>query len=115
MANGDLPIGRESRITISLAVALISVLLGSVVWIKDELTNTTTQLLLMDSRLQSIERSVDTKYATLETYIAKELSSIRNEIDSSKLDRFYRYEFENWIELLKVKNETLSIPDIQKH
>ena len=103
---------KDSKITIGLAVLLLGTFSSGTFWLKDELSTTNTQLLLMDARLQGIERGVDTKYAYLEGYVDREIDSVKKELQDVGKDRIYRHEIKSWIQVLEASNDTIHVPSL---
>ena len=118
-------ISKDSKISIGLVTALMLASLTGSLWVKDkmqatstalltEVTKTNTQLLLMNSRLEAIEKSVDTKYEYLEGYIDSRFKAVNKAIDDTLQDRIYKYEFLSWLELLEARNEgIIEVPKLQ--
>ena len=125
MATKESIISKDSKISIGLVTALMLASLTGSLWVKDkmqatstalltEVTKTNTQLLLMNSRLEAIEKSVDTKYEYLEGYIDSRFKAVNKAIDDTLQDRIYKYEFLSWLELLEARNEgIIEVPKLQ--
>jgi flagellar capping protein FliD len=125
MATKESIISKDSKISIGLVTALMLASLTGSLWVKDkmqatstalltEVTKTNTQLLLMNSRLEAIEKSVDTKYEYLEGYIESRFKAVNKAIDDTLQDRIYKYEFLSWLELLEARNEgIIEVPKLQ--
>ena len=125
MPSKESVISKDSKISIGLVTALMLASLTGSLWVKDkmqatstalltEVTKTNTQLLLMNSRLEAIEKSVDTKYEYLEGYIESRFKAVNKAIDDTLQDRIYKYEFLSWLELLEARNEgIIEVPKLQ--
>jgi|SaaInlV_100m_DNA_2_1039680.scaffolds.fasta_scaffold61024_2 hypothetical protein len=125
MPSKESVISKDSKISIGLVTALMLASLTGSLWVKDkmqatstalltEVTKTNTQLLLMNSRLEAIEKSVDTKYEYLEGYIDSRFKAVNKAIDDTLQDRIYKYEFLSWLELLEARNEgIIEVPKLQ--
>ena len=111
MANGT--VSKDTKITAGFALTLLISFIGGTFWLKDELSSINTNGLLMDVRLQSIERSVDTKYAYLEGYVDKELGTLKQEFNKISHDRIYRHEFLSWLKLLEAENPSIVVPEVE--
>jgi len=125
MSSKESVISKDSKISIGLVTALVLASFTGSFWVKDkmqatstalltEVTKTNTQLLLMNSRLEAIEKSVDTKYEYLEGYIDSRFKAVDKAIDSTLQDRIYKHEFLSWLELLEARNEgIIEVPKLQ--
>ena len=108
-------ISKDSKISIGLVVGLVGALFLGAFWIKDELAATNTQLLLMNTKLEAIENSVESKYKYLEGYIDSKLTQVNEEMIENSVDRIYRHEFLNWVELLEAKNkDKIEVPKFRE-
>ncbi len=92
-------LSKDTKVNVGFVLSLIMVLAGAAFYVKDSITENTTQLLLISQRLENIEETVDTKYDTLESAI--------QDIDN---DRLYRREFTSWRSLLQAENPNITVP-----
>lgn len=105
-------ISKDTKITLGFMISLITLLLAGVLWINDTIGKTNVEILLVNQRLSGIELNLANRYNELENKIDLRYSELQSKIDSFGEERFLRYEFESWKNLLEARNPEIKVPQI---